>query len=219
MHLETQRSLNSAVQTTMHLNDQKSKNIKTKPLTFEPWGSNTHEPRNQSTYALETPKSMHFPFHWSNVIYSRIKPQPLTPSAKPNLLDKPHPPKAQTPKQTLAPQQKACHAQARSVGLFLWGGAPKTIRKRCWHHNFGYFWPRNVWHLWHLMGCNPINSDFKNCCLCNKQWSDGVYSKKNDYRFHGFQMHRLLALKVHGSWGLIMVQKNSFKVQIFVVSC
>ena len=69
------------------------------------------------------------------------------------------------------------------------------------------------------MGCNPINSDFKNCCLCNKQWSDGVYSKKMDYRFHGFQMHRLLALKVHGSWGLIMVQKNSFKVQIFVVSC
>lgn len=150
---------------------------------------------------------------------SRIKPQPLTPSAKPNLLDKPHPPKAQTPKQTLAPQQKACHAQARSVGLFLWGGAPKTIRKRCWHHNFGYFCPRNVWHLCHLMGCNPINSDFKNFGLCNKQWSDGVYSKKNDYRFHGFQMHRLLALKVHGSWGLIMVQKNSFKVQIFVVSC
>ena len=150
---------------------------------------------------------------------SRIKPQPLTPSAKPNLLDKPHPPKAQTPKQTPAPQQKACHAQARSVGLFLWGGAPKTIRKRCWHHNFGYFCPRNVWHLCHLMGCNPINSDFKNCCLCNKQWSDGVYSKKMDYRFHGFQMHRLLALKVHGSWGLIMVQKNSFKVQIFVVSC
>jgi hypothetical protein len=150
---------------------------------------------------------MHFPFHWSYVIYSRIKPQPLTPSAKPNLLDKPHPPKAQTPKQTPAPQQKACHAQARSVGLFLWGGAPKTIRKRCWHHNFGYFCPRNVWHLCHLMGCNPINSDFKNFGLCNKQWSDGVYSKKMIIDFMGSKCIGCLLWRFMGVGALLWFKR------------